>query len=57
MIRDEAFYDYSVFIPFTDMQSIFMNVTRGKKSASEAIESVAGSFQESLDKRYNDYLE
>lgn len=56
MIRDEAFYDYSVFIPFSDMQSIFMNVTRGTKSASEAFASVEGSFQDSLDRKYNDYL-
>lgn len=57
MIRDEAFYDYSVFIPFSDMQSLFLGVTRGTKSASETLESIAGKFQESLDKRYNDYLE
>jgi len=33
-----------------------MNVTRGTKSASEAFASVEGSFQDSLDRKYNDYL-
>jgi ABC-type glycerol-3-phosphate transport system substrate-binding protein len=57
MIRDDAFFDYTPFIPFSDMQSMLLRITRGNRSASESFSSVAEQYQSSLDKLYNDYLE
>ena len=56
-MRDEATFDYSPFIPFGDMQSDLMAITRGTKSAAETLNSIETSYQESLDRLYNDYLD
>ncbi|MBQ2720189.1 MAG: hypothetical protein IJF23_01510, partial [Clostridia bacterium] len=57
MIRDEAFYDYTVFIPFSEMQSTLLNITKGTKSAAETLNSLETKFQDSLDRLYNNYLD
>ena len=56
-IRDEATFDYTPFIPFSEMQSNIMAITRGTKSSSETLNSMETAYQESLDKLYNDYLD
>ena len=56
-IRDEATFDYTPFIPFSEMQSNLMAITRGTKSAAETLNSMETAYQESLDKLYNDYLD
>ena len=56
-IRDEAFYDYTPFIPWSDYQSMLLRITRGFVSASEAFSSIGDKWQDSLDRLYNDYLE
>lgn len=58
VIRDEAFFDYTIYTPFSDViYPKIMDVTKGKISATEALESIADKVQASLDKFYNDYLE
>ena len=57
MIRDEAFYDYTPFIPFSDYQGKLLQITRGRAAASEVFESIAQQYQSSLDSLYNDYLD
>ena len=56
IIRDEAFYDYTPFIPFSDYQGKLLQITRGRAAASETFESIAQQYQSSLDSLYNDYL-
>jgi len=56
-IRDDAFYDYAPYIPYSDMNSNLSKVTMGSITASEALESLGQSIQSSLDKLYNDYLD
>ncbi len=56
-IRDEAFYDYAPYIPYTDMNGVLSKITTGSAVASEAMESIESSIQASLDKLYNDYID
>jgi hypothetical protein len=58
VIRDEAFFDYTVYVPFSDvLYPNIMNITKGKHTATEALSSIAEKMQASLDKYYNDYME
>lgn len=58
VIRDEAFFDYTVYVPFSDvLYPNIMNITKGKNTATEALSSIAEKMQASLDKYYNDYME
>ncbi|MBQ1862492.1 MAG: hypothetical protein II149_03155, partial [Clostridia bacterium] len=57
IIRDEAFFDYTPFIPFSDMQSQLLRITRGNLSAAESFSSIAQKYQSSLDDLYNKYLD
>ncbi len=54
--RDDAFFDYTPFIPFSKMNSVLKEITRGTASASESLESIKDQFQTSLDDMYNSYL-
>ena len=56
-IRDDAFYDYTPFIPDSDYENMLLRITRGFVSASEAFSSIGDKYQSSLDKLYNDYLD
>ena len=57
ILRDEAFYDYTGFIPYAELQSSLLDVTKGRKSASETLISLEPKMQGSLDELYNDYLD
>lgn len=58
VIRDEAFFDYTVYVPFSDvLYPNIMNVTKGKQTATEALTAIEEKMQASLDKLYNNYME
>lgn len=58
ILRDEAFFDYTAYTPFTDvLQPRLLAMTRGTASVAETLESIGDKMQASLDKLYNDYVE
>ena len=57
-IRDEAFFDYTIYTPFSGaLQTNLLGVTRGKKAATEALVEIENEMQASLDNLYNNYME
>ena len=56
-IRDNAFFDYSPYTPFTgDITNALLKITRGTSTAAEALEQIESVVQSSLDRLYNDYV-
>jgi len=57
-IRNNAFFDYSVYTPYdARIKSQLKNVVTGKSTAVEALSSLESSVQEMLDDLWNDYID
>ena len=58
ILRDEAFFDYTAYTPFTDLlQPRLLAMTRGTAAIAETLTSIEDKMQSSLDSLYNDYLD
>ena len=58
ILRDEAFFDYAAYTPFTDLlQPKLLAMTRGTASVAETFESMSAKIQASFDDLYNQYIE
>ena len=56
ILRDEAFFDYTPYIPFDNFMSKLLAITKGNATAAETFSELEDKYQASLDNLYNAYI-